>query len=225
MKLRIAQTQRTIAELKRKYPGKPIYVWGHSEGSAVVNLLDADVAGIISSGDECDVAGFRIAAPASVPVLFMFGDNDPFIEGFKPPLTDKKMQKCRNFVRNKKTKIVVVKNSKHEYWPWRPEIAKAMSQFVGAKSSGLPELQSAKEINLDEGQKAVKAAYASGVNHRAFVAASGGASAWSGAWDFVEDAEQYALYDCANADNVNVFTLPKHNCAIMDVDGKDVTKP
>lgn len=225
MKLRVAQTLRNIAELKRKYPGKPIYIWGHSEGSAVVKYLEADVAGIIASGDECDVAGLRIAAPASIPVLFLFGDNDPYIEGFSLPLTDKKMQKCRNFVRNKKTKIVIVKNSKHEYWPWRPEIAKAVSQFIGAKSSGLPELLLASNITLNDSQKAVKAAYAKGVGHKAFAAMARGASAWSGKWDFAEDAAQYALYDCARADNVRLFSLPTHYCAVLDVDGKDMTKP
>ncbi len=81
LKLRVDQTLRSIAELKMRYPDLPIYVWGHSEGGAVVKYINADVAGIIASGDECDVGGMRIAAPASVPVLYLFGENDPFVEG------------------------------------------------------------------------------------------------------------------------------------------------
>ncbi|MGB9141172.1 MAG: hypothetical protein WCB71_03120 [Aestuariivirga sp.] len=225
MKLRIAQTQRTIAGLKQKYPGTPIYVWGHSEGAAVVKLLNVEVAGIVTSGDECDVGGSRTAAPASVPVLFMFGDNDPNIEGFKLPLTDKKMQKCRNFVRNKKTRLVIVKNSKHEYWPWRPEIAKAMSQFIGAKSAGFPESQPPMKLLLTDSQQKTKANYLRAENHRALAVSTGGSAAWGSKWDFVEDARQFALYECAHWDNVNDFAAPQHRCVLMDVDGKNVTAP
>lgn len=225
MKLRIAQTLRTIAELKRNYPGKPIYVWGHSEGAVIAKYLEADVSGLIMSGDECDSSGVRIAAPASVPVLFLFGDNDHYIEGFKAPLTNKKMQRCRSFVRNKKTKIVVVKNNKHEYWPWRPEIAKAMSEFVGVRSFSLAKSRPAEKFTLSKRQISEQALYQKGPGHKAFVARSNGDFFWADKWDFAEDVEQYSLYSCAHADHINVFKLAQHVCSVIDVDGKDVTAP
>ena len=116
------------------------------KAAAIVKYLNADVAGIIASGDECDAGGMRIAAPASVPVLYLFGENDPYVEGSKLPLTDKDMQKCRKYVRNKKTKIVIVKNNKHDIWPWRPEVAKAMSEFIGAKPFSLAKLGQRKSL-------------------------------------------------------------------------------
>ena len=115
----------------------------------IVKYINADVAGIIASGDECDAGGMRIAAPASVPVLYLFGENDPFVEGSKLPLTDKEMQKCRKYVRNKKTKIVIVKNNKHDIWPWRPEVAKAMSEFIGAKPFSLAQSRPARKVYFD----------------------------------------------------------------------------
>lgn len=225
MKLRIAQTLRTIAELKRKYPDKPIYVWGHSEGAAIAKYLEADVSGLIMSGDECDSSGVRIAAPASVPVLYLFGDNDPYIEGFKVPLTNKKMQRCLNFVRNKKTKIVVVKNNKHEYWPWRPEVAKAMSEFIGAKPFNLAKVRPAEKLTLTERQKSDKALYQKSPDHKAFAVNLYGTFAWSSKWEFAEDAKQFVLYECARFDKMHVFKLEQHVCSVIDVDGKDVTAP
>lgn len=225
LKLRIAQTLRSIAELKKRYPGLPIYVWGHSEGSAIIKYINADVAGIIASGDECDAGGLRIAAPASVPVLYMFGDRDPFIEGSKLPLTDKDMLKCRKYVRNKKTKIVIIKNSKHDIWPWRPEVAKAMSEFIGAEPFALAQSRPAAKLTLNEMQASAKALYLRHRGHKAFAANANGTFSWVSEWEFAEDARQFTLYDCARRDHMNVFKLSTHVCSIVDVDGKDATAP
>jgi len=225
LKLRIAQTLRSIAELKKRYPGLPVYVWGHSEGSAVVKYINADVSGIIASGDECDAGGLGIAAPASVPVLYLFGENDPFVEGSKLPLRDKDMQKCRKYVRNKKTKIVIIKNNKHDIWPWRPEVAKAMSEFIGAKPFSLAKFRPVEKFTLTAKQTAERALYQKNPDHKAFAVRSNGAFSWATKWDFAEDVQQFTLYDCAHADHINVFKLSTHVCAVIDVDGKEVTAP
>ncbi len=225
LKLRIAQTLRSIAELKKRYSGLPVYVWGHSEGAAVVKSINADVSGIIASGDECDVGGLGIAAPASVPVLYLFGENDPFVEGSKLPLRDKDMEKCRKYVRNKKTKIVIVKNNKHDIWPWRPEVAKAMSEFIGAKPFSLAKPRPVEKFTLTAKQTAERALYQKNRDHKAFAVRSNGAFSWATQWDFAEDVQQFTLYDCAHADNINVFKLSTHVCSVIDVDGREVTAP
>lgn len=225
LKLRVAQTLRSIAELKKRYPGLPIYVWGHSEGSAVVKYIDAEVAGIIASGDECDAGGMRIAAPASVPVLYLFGENDPFVEGSKLPLTDKDMRKCRNYVRNKKTKVVIIKNSKHDIWPWRPEVAKAMSEFIGAEPFTLARPRPAEKLVLSEMQISAKELYQRHRGHKAFAANANGTFSWVSEWEFAEDARQFTLYDCARRDHMNVFKLSTHACSVIDIDGKEMMVP
>ncbi len=225
LKLRVAQTLRSIAQLKRKYPGVPIYLWGHSEGGSIVKYLNAEVAGIISSGDECDASGLRISAPASVPVLYLLGENDPSVEGFKLPLTDKGVQKCRNYVRNKKTKIVIVKNSKHDIWPWRPEVAKAMSEFIGAEPYILARPRSAEKLVLSEAQISAKRLYQISPGHKAFAANANGTFSWVSEWEYAEDARQFALYDCARLEYIDVFKLSTHACSVVDVDGKDMMVP
>jgi hypothetical protein len=225
LKLRIAQTQRTIAGLKKEYPGLPIFVWGHSEGSVVVKFLEAEVAGIILSGASCSADGLRIAAPASASVLYMLGDNDPHVGGFKFPITAKAAQKCRNFTRSKNTKIVVVKNNKHQYWPWRAEIAQSVAEFIGAKPFSLAKSQPAEKFTLSGKQISAKALYQKSLGHRAFAANSNGTFSWGTAWEFAEDAQQFTLYDCARYDHRNVFKLSTHVCSVIDVDGKDVKAP
>lgn len=225
MKLRLAQTLRSIAELKKRYPGLPIYVWGHSEGGSIVKYLNAEVAGIVSSGDECDASGLRIAAPASVPVLYLLGENDPSVEGIKLPLTDKGVQKCRNYVRNKKTKIVIIKNSKHDIWPWRPEVAKAMSEFIGAEPFTLARPRPAEKLVLSEMQISAKELYQRHRGHKAFAANANGTFSWVSEWEFAEDARQFTLYDCARRDHMNVFKLSTHVCSVIDADDKDVMAP
>ena len=225
MKLRIAQTQRTIAGLKKEYPGLPIYVWGHSEGSVVVKYLEAEVAGIILSGSNCNASGLKIAAPVSVPVLFMFGDNDPYAWGFKFPITAKAAQKCRNFTRSKNTKIVVVKNNKHYYWPWRTEIAKAVSEFIGAKPFSLAKPRPAEKFTLTVKQTANRALYQEKADHKAFAVGPNGTFSAATEWDFVEDAVQFALYNCAHVDNRNVFRMSTHLCSVISVDDKDAAAP
>jgi hypothetical protein len=225
LKLRVAQALRNIAELKKKYPGIPIYVWGHSEGGSIVKYLNVEVAGIISSGDECDASGLRIAAPASVPVLYLLGENDPSVEGIKLPLTDKGVQKCRNYVRNKKTKIVIIKNSKHDIWPWRPEVAKAMSEFIGAEPFTLAQSRPAEKLTLSGMQISAKALYRRHRGHKAFAANANGTFSWVSEWEFAEDVQQFTLYDCAHYEHINVFKLSTHVCSVIDVDGKDVKAP
>ncbi|MDP1700533.1 MAG: hypothetical protein Q8L53_06170 [Aestuariivirga sp.] len=225
LKLRVAQTLRSIAELRKRYPGLPIYVWGHSEGGSIVKYLSVEVAGIISSGDECDASGLRIAAPASVPVLYLLGENDPSVEGIKLPLTDKGVQKCRKYVRNKKTKIVIIKNSKHDIWPWRPEVAKAMSEFVGAETFTLAQSRPAEKLTLSGQQISAKALYQKSRGHRAFAANTNGTFSWVSEWEFAEDAQQFTLYDCARYEHINVFKLSKHVCSVIDADGKDMMAP
>ena len=221
IKLRISQTQRTVLELKRRYPGLPLYVWGHSEGAAIVNMLDAEVSGMISSGDECNVVGMRVAAPPSVPLLFMFGDHDKFVDGFDFPLTDNKMKKCLNYTRTKRVSIVVVKDNKHDIYPWRRQVADAISTFIGAKKNGLPRPLLSSQTQLTAEQIESKRKYSKTKNHRAFAVKSQGVSSYLESMDSEEDAVEGALYFCAKSDQINMFESDQQHCEVIDIDGRD----
>jgi dienelactone hydrolase len=215
--VRIAQTQRTLSLLREKYPNKPIYIWGHSEGSDIAKRLVTKVAGIIASGDDCDVSGSPIAADTSVPVLYMFGENDPYVDGVKKPITAKGASKCRNFVRNKKTQIAVITNAAHDLFPWREDIAKALSKFIGAKSTGYPIPNATLDFRLNAKQQSALNDYKSGKTHKAIALRKDGAYSWQAAWETSIEAAYHSLYDCAAVDNVNMFSLDKQYCTLHSV--------
>jgi dienelactone hydrolase len=54
--IRLRQTVRVLEQIMQDYPDVPIYVWGHSEGGGVANLLSQKVDGILTTGYPC---GFK----------------------------------------------------------------------------------------------------------------------------------------------------------------------
>jgi len=54
--IRLRQTVRVLEQIIEDHPGVPIYVWGHSEGGGVANLLSQKVEGILTTGYPC---GFK----------------------------------------------------------------------------------------------------------------------------------------------------------------------
>jgi hypothetical protein len=56
--IRLQQTVRVLEQISQDYAGIPIYVWGHSEGGGVANLLAHKVEGILTTGYPC---GFKSA--------------------------------------------------------------------------------------------------------------------------------------------------------------------
>jgi hypothetical protein len=57
-------------------------------------------------------------------------------------------------------------------------------------------------------------------SHVAFAADSAGHYAWSKDWQYQEDADQFALYQCARRKGTNIFATARHECVLVDVDGK-----
>ena len=120
---------------------------------------------------------------------------------------------------------MIVKNNKHDIWPWRPEVAKAMSEFIGAEPFTLAQSRPAEKLTLSGMQISAKALYQRHRGHKAFAANANGTFSWVSEWEFAEDARQFTLYDCARRDHMNVFKLSTHVCSIIDVDDKDVAAP
>src|SRR5262249_30046498 len=80
--IRIAQTKRVLEQVRQQYPGSRIYVWGHSEGGGVANLIDEKLDGIITTGYQC---GFRSTASSrirnDVSLLALIDGKDGYLEG------------------------------------------------------------------------------------------------------------------------------------------------
>jgi hypothetical protein len=80
--LRLDQTLRGIKELRTKHPESKLYIWGHSEGAGVANLITERVDGVITTGYQCGYRsnGFTNIAP-NVPLIALMGseEKDPAI--------------------------------------------------------------------------------------------------------------------------------------------------
>jgi hypothetical protein len=53
---RFNQTVRVLEQLMQEYSGSRLFVWGHSEGAGVANMLSQRVEGILTTGYPC---GFK----------------------------------------------------------------------------------------------------------------------------------------------------------------------
>jgi hypothetical protein len=220
-RLRIAQTQRTIDKLRKDNPGKPIYLWGHSEGGLIVQAIEAKVDGIIVSGDECGVFGMPVAAAPNVPFLYVLGANDTYVEGMKYPFTEKSLRICQKQMGKRKWKAAVIQNNGHAIWPWREAAANAIAKFVGGTWREIKPLPTTEKITLTTDAKLELGIYSKKFRHKAFAISLGGKYAWTKAWEYAEDAAQFALYECARRHAANIFTTGHHHCALIDIDGKD----
>jgi hypothetical protein len=217
-RLRIAQTLRTIAELRKENPGKPIYLWGHSEGSLIAQAIEAKVKGIIVSGGQCGVYGMPVATPSGVPILYVLGAMDTFVGGMKYPFTEKSLSVCKKQMGNRKWSAAVVQNSGHAIWPWRETAAKAIAKFVGEKWRKTEPLSG--EISLTDKTKLELKEFKYRKSHAAFAADSKGNYAWSLGWEYQEDADQFALYECARLKGIDIFATARHECVLVGADGK-----
>lgn len=81
--LRKRQAEYALDQIRLDYPGKPVFIWGHSEGGYVTNMLSMDgVAGAITTGAPCGGLGLT-RVPKETPLLMLIGKHDRYM---KPPL-------------------------------------------------------------------------------------------------------------------------------------------
>lgn len=223
-RLRVAQTLRTLADLKAANPGKLIYVWGHSEGGLIVQMVRAEVAGVIVSGEECGVIGAPPAVPFSVPILYLWGEYDIYVNtlgGFK--ITDQGGTICSQRYPQWKMRAAVIPGRTHNPWPWNNHTSSAIADFlhVAKPPEVLADQASRKTLALWKKTRKPKS-YMTGTVHRAAASTSKGTSQMVWGLDSEEDARQLALFGCNRlvARGVNVFKTGRHRCVVVDVDGK-----
>lgn len=133
--IRARQSKRAIQELQRKYPDKKLYIWGHSEGAGVANLLDDRVDGIITSGYQC---GFRSTAGTrinpDVRLLAIQGTTDRYIqESLRYTSFSSLDRLCEHVFRSQNWRRVVVQGMGHQPDARRRELKKAVNEFLGIK--------------------------------------------------------------------------------------------
>lgn len=214
-RLRIAQTKRTLRELKKLHPGKPIYIWGHSAGARTVQSFAPDVKGVIATGDECGF-GFlgTVGISSNVPILYIFGENDPYLERFGKTVTEKALKRqCRS---KGDRRWVVVDDLGHDIAIWHQNVIDAVSKFIGEKSFSLDYQRTTRELT-GPGHTSFMYAYEKSKGYRAFAVAGNGAYGYSYNWDNQMDAIQHALADCTAAAGQPLYAPGgAHTCKIYD---------
>jgi hypothetical protein len=221
-RLRVAQTQRTLADLRKANPGKPIYMWGHSEGGLIVQMIETDIAGIIVSGEECGVIGAPIAAAATVPLLYLWGEYDQYVNGVGYRITSDSTKQCASDYASHKPQFAILQGRSHIPWPWNQSVDQAFTTFLKTQVTQPSAIDRTKKINrLWKRTKPAKA-YRKASNHKAAAINKSGTSYMVWGLDNEEDARQLALFGCTRATSkkTNVFRTGKHLCAVVDLNGK-----
>lgn len=224
LKLRIAQTLRTIATLRRKYPDEPIYVHGHSEGGYVAQALGEKLAGIIVTGAPC---GFGAAAAYWVgkgtPLLVIAGTKDPYTHRARN--AGELSAYCKTIRGSGKLTTAWVRGMGHYAAIWWPGVRDPLSRFLGVTpvtvSRKKPEGLAFPDMAPD-----ALAQYRNGATPKAI--AANGKNAWSWYWGAESklDAEEMALFACDENAGFNLFLdrSHQHACALVDVNGKKLVK-
>ncbi len=221
-RLRIAQTHRQLADLREANPGKPIYLFGHSEGGLIVQMIETVVAGIIVSGEECGVLGAPIAAARSVPLLYIWGEFDQYVNGLGFRISEDAAKLCGTQLASHQPKFTVLQGRSHIPWPWNEKVNGAVAPFLGAAPAALPKPQAINKKALANWKRTKKdKRYRKAQPHRASAINNGGTSYMVWGLDNEEDAKQLALFGCTKATSRkgNVFNTGKYLCAVVDVNG------
>ncbi len=112
-RLRTRQFNAVLVHIQKTYPGKKVYVWGHSEGGQFVQrfaLTSGQIAGAIVTGHSC---GFGRAAKVylakDVPMVILLG----------APKHDRFLHLELNYKRVKTMKALCAKALVSKSWTWR----------------------------------------------------------------------------------------------------------
>jgi alpha-beta hydrolase superfamily lysophospholipase len=128
-RLRVAQTLRTLSGLHKRFPEKPILIWGHSGGGNVAQMIKFDVDGIIITGASCHPASKKW----NQPLLHVFGGKDRYSLNTDVPLpvTSKKVRTaCTNYSNKGARRFVIVPGADHWVPVSEPAVKKALEEFL-----------------------------------------------------------------------------------------------
>ncbi len=221
-RLRIAQTQRNLTDLRAANPDKPIYLFGHSEGGLIVQMIETKVAGIIVSGEECGVLGAPVAAASTVPLLYIWGEFDQYVNGMGFRITENASKACATQEASHNPKFTVLQGRSHIPWPWNAKVNEAVASFLGNGTITLPKQQTATKKAFANWKRTKKdKRYRNAPPHRASAINKSGTSYMVWGLDNEEDARELALFGCTRATSkkTNVFKTGQHLCSVIDVNG------
>ena len=231
-RIRADQTARVVTILRQQQPGKRLYIWGHSEGGGVANLIEDKVDGIITTGYQC---GFRDTGKTQinreVPLLVIVGNeaHDPAIHGARQGSGHSSQEAlCAHvFGGNPQWQFIEVPTVGHLAPIYNTAVLGAVNSFLGIEKEylgpdGYEEKKNTSGIKFSE---PVKERYwekfANAKSNKAFVIGP------NNTWGYVSgrasevDAVQEALYFC-NSYLRQSLAMRDQRCAIYSINDRIV---
>ena len=224
VKLRIAQTLRTLATIRQKYPGEPIYVHGQSEGGYVAQALGEKLDGIIVTGAPCGFGAARTyRAGEGTPILFIAGTKDSSIWNARS--AKQLASYCRKVDGDGKMTTVSVTGLGHYAALWWPGVRDAVSKFLKTKPITV-QRNEAKDVKFPSILPADLKQYQDFKRPKVIAAAKTGVWSWYPEGETMLDSEEMALFACDEAAGGDAFldTTNTHICVIVDRNGKRLVK-
>jgi dienelactone hydrolase len=225
LRVRLAQTKRTIHELRRQYKKLPIFVHGQSEGGAIVQALDAKVDGLVVTGHGCGVGESEaLLVHKDVPLLVLIGEHDEYVWLPAKERNQKQVSKhCRSVLRSKKWKFAFIPRAGHFPDIWRQQVMDQLSATWGMPSFDLSARTTPPDRTLSADVRGfVEQRYKSVPSNKAMAIGPDGKYAYSSGHISNEDAIQEALYLCdVNASGEKAYSPHgKHECMVHMVNNR-----
>ena len=129
--IRLHQAEYAIKKLRIEYPNSKIFVWGHSEGGGVANMIDENVDGILTTGYQC---GFRLTGRTEisedVPLLAIIGTSDQYVrESLRLLKADSAHEFCELVFRSPRWAFTIIEGMGHNPLIYHPEVKEAVDSF------------------------------------------------------------------------------------------------
>ncbi|MCH7936361.1 MAG: hypothetical protein IH994_04620 [Proteobacteria bacterium] len=128
--LRIRQAEYAVRQIREKFPGHKVIVWGHSEGGVSAPMLNANIDGVISTGAPCPDEWLE--GIAETPLLMIQGTADPYLQGYKKhPLYGSLEGRCKLLLTQPKWEWLTVDGMGHAAELWQKNVKLRISKFLG----------------------------------------------------------------------------------------------
>jgi hypothetical protein len=133
IRLRVAQTLRTIGNLKKRYPEKPLILWGYGSGGNIAQMIRFDVKGTIITAASC----FPASEASKQPLLHVAGSGDSSLlpADAELPLTPEKIKAaCTNYTDKGARRFVIVEQEDSWVAASNPQVVEALEDFLARLS-------------------------------------------------------------------------------------------
>lgn len=132
--VRAQQAEYAVKMIRKKHPGKKVFVWGHGEGGVTAQIMKAKIDGVISTGTPCP--DIWLEGVAQTPLIIIQGTNDATLqESKKNPLYGSLDGRCKMLMTQPKWEWLTVEGMGHAAELSRKDVKRRITKFLGIPHS------------------------------------------------------------------------------------------